>query len=67
MSKAKRYYTTLHCEVIRTTEKAVLVQLENGDEHWLPRSECDNGDAIDVGDDAIDVADWLLHNRGIEV
>lgn len=57
-------YVTLHCEVLRTTDKAVLVEL-NGEEVWIPRSQCEGGDDIDEGDDSINVTRWFADKRGL--
>jgi hypothetical protein len=70
MSRAEPYHT-LHGRVKRTTEKAVLFELdlENvaADEPiWIPRSQIFHGDDVDVGDDAIMVIEWWLKDKGID-
>lgn len=56
--------TTIHAEITKATAKAVLVVIEGG-EHWIPRSVCLDGDALDVGDDDLIVADWWLEKEGL--
>ncbi len=58
--------TTLDAEVTRTTEAAVLVRLESGEEKWIPRSVCLEGDALDVGDSEVIVADWWIEKEGLQ-
>lgn len=56
--------TTIDAEITRATGKAVLVTID-GDEHWIPRSVCLDGDALDVGDADLIVADWWLEKEGL--
>lgn len=56
--------TTLEAVVTRTTEKAVLVEID-GNEIWIPRKVCLDGDALDVGDDDLVVADWWLEQEDL--
>lgn len=56
--------TTIHAEITRTTDKAVLVTMD-GENHWIPRSVCLDGDALEVGDDDLIVADWWLEKEGL--
>jgi hypothetical protein len=56
--------TTIHAEIRKATEKAVLVEID-GTEHWIPRSVCLDGDSIDVGDDDLIVANWWLEKEGL--
>lgn len=62
--KARFAQTTIHAEVIRTTDKAVLI-LHDGEEHWIPRSVCLEGDALETGDEDLIVADWWLEKEGL--
>lgn len=50
----------------RETEKAVLVELPNGESHWLPFSAIHRID--DKPDGSIDIVidKWILDKRGIE-
>lgn len=56
--------STIEAEIIRATDAAVLVDL--GDrEIWIPRSVCLEGDALDVGDTDLIVADWFAKQEGL--
>lgn len=56
--------TTVNAEIKRTTDKAVLIEVD-GEDHWVPRSVCLDGDALAVGDDDLIVADWWLEKEGL--
>lgn len=55
--------TTINTEITRTTDKAVLVTID-GEDHWIPRRVCLDGDALETGDDDLIVADWWLEKEG---
>ena len=56
--------STVEAEITRATDAAVLVDL--GDrELWIPRSVCLEGDALDVGDTDLIVADWYVQQEGL--
>lgn len=51
---------------------AILVRFKEtddllGDTHdrWIPRSVCEEGDELSVGDDDIRVAEWWLNKEGL--
>lgn len=51
---------------------AILVRFnESGDllgdthDHWIPRSVCEEGDDLAVGDNDIRVAEWWLNKEGL--
>ena len=58
-----RYEALDDCEVVNTTDKAIQIAWEDerGELHerWLPRSMCEDGDTLDLGDTDISVAYWL--------
>ena len=57
--------TTLDGLVLKTTDAALLWQpAEGGEEFWIPRKVCLQGDEIDDGDEDIIVADWWLKKEG---
>jgi hypothetical protein len=64
MSAARFAQTTISAEITRATDKAVLVEID-GEQHWIPRSVCLEGDMLDVGDTDIIVADWWLEKEGL--
>lgn len=48
--------------VMRLTEKAVLFEVEeNGSprEHWIPKSQIEEGDSVSMGDTEIEVTEWF--------
>jgi len=57
--------TTLSGEVKKATANAVLFELDNGTEIWVPRSVCIDGDQADEGDTDLIVANWWLDNNGV--
>lgn len=56
---------TLSGLITRTTESAVLMELDDGSEYWVPRSVCISGDTITEGDTDILVACWFLDKEGV--
>jgi len=52
-------------EVIRTTEKAVLVRTVGDDEVWVPRSMVEGGGAVQEGDEDIQVKEWFALKEGL--
>lgn len=56
--------TILEGEVIKTTDSAVLFVVD-GDEHWLPRRVCLEGDRLEEGDERVSVANWFLEKEGL--
>jgi hypothetical protein len=48
-------------EVIKTTDKAVLFRLDDtGKEKWIPRSQIDDGEDVEVGAMELYIAKWLV-------
>lgn len=62
---ARKIHETLEGEVIRATEKAVLLRHEDGSEVWIPRSVCVDGEAIEKGDTDVVVSTWWLEQEGL--
>ena len=56
--------TTLHNEIRKATDKAVLIVVD-GEDHWVPRSVCLDGDSLAEGDEDLIVADWWLKKEGL--
>ena len=48
---------TVAAEVIRTTDAAILINYQ-GDEIWVPRKCCIQGDRIEEGDTDLMIARW---------
>ena len=57
--------TTIYYEITKTTDKAVLIVVD-GEEQWVPRSVCLDGDSLNVGDEDLVVENWWLRKAGIE-
>lgn len=57
--------TTLSGHVDKTTDAAILFQPDTGEEFWVPRRVCLDGDAVEEGDEDIIVADWRLEQEGL--
>lgn len=52
-------------QVIHTTKAAVLVRFKDLQEVWVPRSVCECGDELAVGETDIVVADWYIEREGL--
>ncbi len=52
-------YTEVECEVIATTDSAVLIEYDDG-ETWVPKSCIDYGDDIEEGDNLVNIANWFI-------
>lgn len=57
-------YDILEGEIKATTEKAVMIVTPDGAPVWVPRSCCEGGDDLDIGDDDPLVATWWLRKEG---
>lgn len=54
------------CKVIRTTEKALLVEYED-EQYWLPLSQVSEGDTYEEGDECtISITAYIAREKGIE-
>ena len=53
--------------VKRATGKALLVETEDGDEHWIPQSQIDDDSDVyadgDVGD--LVISEWIAKQKGL--
>ena len=56
--------TVLSGEVLRATDAALLFSVD-GRELWVPRRVCLDGDAADVGDVDLHIANWWLLKEGL--
>lgn len=54
-------------EIKRETDKAFLVVLEDGAEHWLPKSQIADADDYSEGDTncTVSITEWLAGEKGI--
>ena len=60
-------YTEIDCRVIRTTDKAVLVEVDDGEEVWIPLSQVeDNGEDLKDGDKGVlFISEWWAEREGL--
>ncbi len=66
-----RVYVTLDGYVVRrVTEKSIAVAKvafgASGDLTWLPRSMCEDGENLDIGDTDISVVENIAEERGLD-
>lgn len=70
----KAAFTRGHSEKVRIegvtlgkeTDKAILVTLEGGEEHWFPLSQIHEiHRSSDKGGDAIVVSEWIAKQKGL--
>lgn len=66
MSKAPPNFIRMKCVIHRCTPRAVLMQMENGETQWVPRSVTLDGADINVNDEDISIEDWWLKRVGID-
>lgn len=52
-------------EVRHATQKAVLVVIDGEDDRWIPKSLCEGGDDLAVGDTDIRVQRWGAEQEGL--
>ena len=60
------YVTVLVTEIKAATDAALLCEID-GSEIWLPKSQIEDGDEIEVGEEDIEinVAGWLAEQEGL--
>ena len=48
-------------EVVRETDRAILIRLQNGHEQWVPRSQIENSDDFSTGDCDVEmsISEWF--------
>jgi hypothetical protein len=53
--------------IVRETDKALLVRLEDGEEVWLPLSQISEPDSYREGDEngTISVTEWIAEQKGL--
>lgn len=58
-------YCLVDCVVTRVTEKAALLELNDGREVWVPRSCIEDGEDTAVFDKDVAVAEWFVDKEGL--
>lgn len=55
-------------EILKETDAAFRVRLEDGSEHWLPKSQISDADDYNQGDRnaVISITEWIANEKGIE-
>jgi hypothetical protein len=55
------------CEIVRSTEKAILVRFEGGEEKWVPRSQIADSESLQDGDvgQTVSITDWFAEKEGL--
>jgi len=67
MTAGERYEYVEVEDVIRSTDKALLVKID-GDEYWLPKSQVLNADEVDpgvFGTQELEISRWWLKEQGL--
>ena len=65
MNKEPPNFIRMKCVIHRCTPRAVLMQMEDGNTHWVPRSVTLDGADINVNDEDISIEDWWLKRNDI--
>lgn len=62
-----RTVTLRVAEVLRETDLALLLLLDDDDEHWVPKSVIEDADDITTGDTDLEVqvAEWFCEKEGL--
>jgi hypothetical protein len=53
-------------QIIHATDRAVLVRFMKGREVWIPRSQIEGGNRVEVGDEDIAITEWFADREGLE-
>jgi hypothetical protein len=63
---ASNWHHLFFQEILRVTEKAILVLLEDGDEIWLPLSQVEPGDyRAGDQDGSLCITEWIAKEKGL--
>lgn len=66
---ATNYVHLEGCDVLKVTEKAVLIKLDD-EQHWIPVSQLADGEDhnLEDGDKGVTVSitEWIAEQKGIE-
>ena len=55
-------------KIVHETDSAFLLRLQDGEEIWMPKSQIDNPDIYQTGDEdlTISVTEWIAREKGLE-
>lgn len=55
-----------HCTVKRETEKALLVNIDDTEEVWIPKSQIDDDSEVRKAGDSgtLVISDWIAREKG---
>ena len=54
-------------EIVRETDKAFLVRLEDGEEVWLPKGQISDAQDYSEGDTncTLSISEWIANEKGL--
>lgn len=55
----------LDAKVVHDTDYAVLIELPDGEEKWVPRSVLQDGGSLEFGDTDLICAEWFAKKEGL--
>lgn len=55
-------------KILHETAAAFRVRLEDGTEHWIPKSQIADPDDYDAGDEncTVSITEWIAKQKGLE-
>ena len=56
---------TLECKFLKDTDAAVLVEDDNGEQHWIPLSQIERMVKRPNGYGHIVMSDWIAKQKGL--
>ena len=66
--KGTEYVALSQCEVTVGTERAVMIEVrETGEELWVPRSVCERGAELELGDTDVRVHRWFADKNDLPI
>lgn len=53
--------------VVRETDRAFLLRLDDDSEHWIPKNQVSEPDTYEEGDEGVTVSisEWIAEQKGI--
>ena len=54
-------------KILKETDAAFLIKVDEGEEHWIPKSQISDPDDYKEGDiGTISITEWIAEQKGIE-